>query len=203
MGSGPPSRRAKYQSAAVSRTRAGRHPERHAVFVGSGYRAGAFEVEAAYPPGSPPTVNGTTTCHPGEPQRDDIPIPKVPRVIEPDIRDTRMSSVLIQPKGSWTTTDPAQTVEVTAKPNRGASVRVETGVRSMLTRRIAITSSAILAPGHFLRCCGVHRRRVRGQPMSRLLGELTVSHQRPRRGDTATPNTQVVCDSRRRSSNFP
>jgi hypothetical protein len=39
--------------AAVSRTRAARHPERHAVFVGSGYRAGAFEVEAAYPPGSP------------------------------------------------------------------------------------------------------------------------------------------------------
>jgi hypothetical protein len=30
------------------------------VFVGSGYPAGAFEVEAAYPPGSPPTVNGTT-----------------------------------------------------------------------------------------------------------------------------------------------
>jgi hypothetical protein len=28
------------------------------VFVGSGYRAAAFEVEAAYPPGSPPPING-------------------------------------------------------------------------------------------------------------------------------------------------
>ena len=33
--------------AAVSRTRAARRAERHAVFVGSGYRAGAFEVEPA------------------------------------------------------------------------------------------------------------------------------------------------------------
>lgn len=102
-------------------------------------------------------------------------------------RDTHISSVLIQPKGSWTTTDPAQRVEVTAYPNRGASVRVETGVRTMFTRRIAITSSAILAPGHFLAAAGVHRRRVRGQPVSRLLGELTVSPQRPRRGDLRHP----------------
>ena len=49
------------------------------MFVGSGYRAGAFEVEAAYPPGSPPTVNGTTPCYPGEFQRDDIPVPEVLR----------------------------------------------------------------------------------------------------------------------------
>ena len=28
------------------------------MFVGSGYRAAAFEVEAAYSPGSPPTING-------------------------------------------------------------------------------------------------------------------------------------------------
>ena len=34
------------------------------MFVGSGYRAGAFEVEAAYPPGSPPAVNGTTPATP-------------------------------------------------------------------------------------------------------------------------------------------
>jgi hypothetical protein len=58
-------------------TRAARHLERHAALVGSGYRAGAFEVEAAYPPGSPPTVNGTTPCYPGELQRDDIPVPEV------------------------------------------------------------------------------------------------------------------------------
>jgi hypothetical protein len=45
--------------------------------VGSGYRAGAFEVEAAYPPGSPPTVNGTTPRYPGELQHDDIPVPEV------------------------------------------------------------------------------------------------------------------------------
>ena len=64
---------------AVSRTRAARHPERYAVFVGSGCRAGAFEVEAAYPPASPPTVNGTTPCYPGELQRDDIPVPEVLR----------------------------------------------------------------------------------------------------------------------------
>jgi hypothetical protein len=50
--------------AAVSRGRAARHPERHALFVGSGDRAGAFEVEAAYPPGSPLTVNGTTPATP-------------------------------------------------------------------------------------------------------------------------------------------
>src|ERR1700752_4758645 len=49
---------------AFCRTRAARHPERHAVFVGSGDRAGAFDVEAAYPPGSPPTVNGTTPATP-------------------------------------------------------------------------------------------------------------------------------------------
>jgi hypothetical protein len=59
-----------------------------------------------------------------------------------------------EPKGSWTTTDPAQRVEVTAYPNRGASVRVETGVRTMFTRRIAITSSAILAPGHSFAAAG-------------------------------------------------
>ena len=47
--------------------------------VGSGYRAGAFEVEAAYPPGSPPTVNGTTPRYPGELQHDDIPVPEVLR----------------------------------------------------------------------------------------------------------------------------
>ena len=34
------------------------------MFVGSGYRAAAFEVEAAYPPGSPLTVNGTTPATP-------------------------------------------------------------------------------------------------------------------------------------------
>ena len=61
----------------LSRTRAARHPERYAVFVGSGYRASAFEVEAAYPPGSPPTVNGTTPRYPGELQHDDIPVPEV------------------------------------------------------------------------------------------------------------------------------
>jgi hypothetical protein len=49
------------------------------VFVGSGYRAGAFEAEAAYPPVSPPTVNGTTPCYHGELQRDDIPVPEVLR----------------------------------------------------------------------------------------------------------------------------
>ena len=65
--------------AAVSGTRAARHPERYAVFVGSRYRAGAFEVEAAYPPGSPPTVNGTTPRYPGELQHDDIPVPEVLR----------------------------------------------------------------------------------------------------------------------------
>ena len=47
--------------------------------VGSGYRADAFEVEAAYPPGSPPTVNCITRCYPVELQRDDIPIPEVMR----------------------------------------------------------------------------------------------------------------------------
>jgi len=47
--------------------------------VGSGYRAGAFEVEAAYPPGSPPIVNGPTRCFPGELQRDDIPVPQLLR----------------------------------------------------------------------------------------------------------------------------
>jgi hypothetical protein len=49
------------------------------VFVGSGYRAGAFEVEAAYPPGSALTANGATPCYPGELQRDDIPVPEVLR----------------------------------------------------------------------------------------------------------------------------
>ena len=49
------------------------------MFVGSGYRAGAFEVEAAYPPGSPATVNGTTPCYPGELQRADIPVPELLR----------------------------------------------------------------------------------------------------------------------------
>jgi hypothetical protein len=53
--------------------------QRHAVFVGSGYRAGAFEVEAAYPPRSPRTVNGTTRCYPGELQRADIRVPEVLR----------------------------------------------------------------------------------------------------------------------------
>ncbi len=62
-----------------SRPLAARHAERRAVLVGSGYRAGAFEVEAAYPPGSPPTVNCITRCYPGELQRDDIPVPEVLR----------------------------------------------------------------------------------------------------------------------------
>jgi hypothetical protein len=39
----------------------------------------SLQVEAAYPPGSPPTVNGTTPCYHGELQRDDIPIPEVLR----------------------------------------------------------------------------------------------------------------------------
>jgi hypothetical protein len=38
-----------------------------------------LQVEAAYPPGSPPTVNGTSPCYPGELQRDDIPIPEILR----------------------------------------------------------------------------------------------------------------------------
>jgi hypothetical protein len=37
----------------------------------------SLQIEAANPPGSPPTVNGTTPCYAGELQRDDIPIPGI------------------------------------------------------------------------------------------------------------------------------
>ena len=47
--------------------------------VGSGYRAGAFEVEAAYPPGITPNRKRPTRCFPGELQRDDIPVPQLLR----------------------------------------------------------------------------------------------------------------------------
>lgn len=37
----------------------------------------SLQIEAANPPGAPPTVNGTTPCYPGELQRDDIAIPEI------------------------------------------------------------------------------------------------------------------------------
>lgn len=37
----------------------------------------SLQIEAANPPGSPPTVNGITPCYPGDLQRDDLPIPKI------------------------------------------------------------------------------------------------------------------------------
>jgi hypothetical protein len=43
-------------------------------YAPDGYR---LQVEAAYPPGSPPTVSGTTPCYSAELQRADIPIPEV------------------------------------------------------------------------------------------------------------------------------
>lgn len=39
----------------------------------------SLQVVAAYPPGSPPTVNGSSPCYPGELQHDGIPVPEVLR----------------------------------------------------------------------------------------------------------------------------